>query len=157
MVRITRKRVAAVAAPGVATVIAVAGGSTGAGAATQSEAHEFDFVTGSGEAVACQFQTSRTWGGSSGTSTVSATTRVVGGPAACYDATAYVSAEYKDASGQVVRSAEVSGTGGTVSASWAVGRGMNPRTFHRIEFDDCGYSDPGLCATPTYSYVGCAL
>jgi hypothetical protein len=157
MVRVTKKQVAAVAAPGVATVLAVAGSSTGAGASTQSESHELDFLTSSGDAVTCQFETSRTWGGSSGTSSVYATTRVVGGPAACYDATAYVSAEYKDASGNVVRSAEVSGSGGSVESRWSVGPGMNPRTFHRLEFDDCGYSDPGLCATPTYSYVGCAL
>ena len=157
MVRITRKRVAAVAVPGVATVLAVAGGTSGAGASTQTETHELDFLTGSGDAVTCQFETTRTWGGRDGTSTVSAATRVVGGPEACYDATAYVSAEYKDASGQVVRSAESAGEGGTVSASYSVGPGMNPRTFHRVEFNDCGYSDPGLCATPTYSYVGCAL
>ena len=157
MVRITRKRVAAVALPGVATALAVAGGSTGAGASTQSESHDFDFVTRSGEAVTCTFQTSRTWGGSSGTSTVYGSTRVTGGPAACYDATAYVSAEYKDATGTVVHSPEATGTSGTVSASWAVGSGMNPETFHRLQFNDCGYADPGLCATPTYSHVGCAL
>ena len=157
MVRVTKKQVAAVAAPGVATVLAVAGGSTGAGASTQSESHELDFVTGSGDAVTCQFETSRTWGGSDGTSSVYARTRVTGGPAACYDATAYVSAEYKDASGQIVRSPETSGSGGSVDGSWAVGKGMNPKTFHRLQFDDCGYADPGLCATPTYSHVGCAL
>jgi hypothetical protein len=157
MVRLTKKRVAAVAAPGVATVLAVAGGTTGAGASTQTENHQFDFLTGSGEPVTCTFQTTRTWGGSDGTATVRAATKVVGGPAACYDATAYVSAEYKDASGQVVRSTESSGSGGTVSASYDVGPGMTPRTFHRLEFNDCGYADPGLCATPTYSYVGCAL
>ena len=157
MVRITKKQVAAVAAPGVATLIAVAGGSTGAGASTQSETHDFDFVTRSGDAVTCRFETTRTWGGSSGTASVYAATRVVGGPSACSDATAYVSVEYKDASGKVVHSPETSGTGGTVEARTAVGPGMNPRTFHRLEFNDCGYADPGLCATPTYSYVGCAL
>jgi hypothetical protein len=157
MVRITRKRVAAVAVPGVASVIAVAGGSSGASAGTQSGTHELDFVTRSGDAVTCQFQTSRTWGGSGGTATAYASTRVVGGPATCYDATAYVSVEYKDADGQVVHSPESSGSEGAVSESWAVGPGMNPKTFHRLEFNDCGYADPGLCATPTYSHVACAL
>jgi hypothetical protein len=157
VVRITKKRVVAVAGPGVATVLAVAGGSTGAGASTQSESHEFDFVTRSGDAVTCTFQTTRTWGGSDGTATVYGATRVTGGPAACYDATAYVSAAYTDASGQHVQSAETGGAGGAVSQRYAVGPGENPRTYHRLQFNDCGYADPGLCATPTYSHVGCAL
>ena len=157
MVRITRKRVVAVAAPGVASFLAVAGGSSGAGAATQSGTHEFDFVTRSGEAVTCTFQTSRSWGGSDGTSSVSASTRVVDGPEACYDATAYVSAEYTAPDGSLVHSPESSGTGGSVSDSWATGTATKPRTFHRVVFNDCGYADPGLCATPTYSHVGCGL
>jgi hypothetical protein len=146
-----RKKTVVVVGSGAATVLAVSAGSQPAGALTQTRTEEFDFVTASGDPVTCTVEAVNTLRRDF---TFDASTRVVGGPAACYDSTAYLTAEYTDSAGNPV-TAELEGEGG-VGQSWSVGNGR-PKTWHRVQFDDCGYTDPGLCTTPTYSFVGCAL
>jgi hypothetical protein len=155
MAGITRNRAVAVTGLGVATVVGVGAFASPAGASTQGSTHEFDFVTSSGDPVTCTIRTTRTWGGSDGTSTLRGSTEVIGGPEACYNATAYIGAAYTDPSGQHVRSEDTGGTGGSVSQTYATAASENPRTYHRVQFNDCGYYDPGLCSTPVYSHVGC--
>jgi hypothetical protein len=157
MVRITRKRAVAATGLGFATVIGAGALGSPAGASTQGKAYDFDFVTSSGDAVTCRVQTTRTWGGSDGTSSLYAATSVVGGPDVCYDSVAYVSATYNDPSGQSVVSEETAGANGSVSQTYATASSPNPKTYHRVQFSDCGYDDAALCTTPTYSNVGCAI
>jgi hypothetical protein len=152
-----RYRAVAATGLGVATVIGVGAVASPAGASTQGKTHEFDFVTSSGDAVTCTIQTTRTWGGPDGTSSLYASTRVVGGPQVCYDSIAYVSAKYTDPGGQSVVSDETAGANGFVEQTYATAASENPRTYHRVHFNDCGYDDPGLCTTPMYSQIGCAL
>jgi len=157
MVRITRGRAVAATGLGVATAIGVGAIASPAGASTQGKTHDFDFITSSGEPVTCTIQTSRTWGGADGTTSLRAETRVVGGPDVCYDSVAYVRANYTDPTGQPVVSEETAGEGGSVAQTYATSASQSPKTFHRVQFSDCGYDDPALCSTPTYSHVGCAL